>query len=212
MQAAVEEALVYVGRAVAVESSLVEDKAALFLSAEGLFFKELSQKTDIERFVSGGILGISLLGSDMSGKEVKLQADYMVKFPVSLFGTKGIWLTSKNAFVKWKGDLYTGEEQEKWVYITKTGTVYHKNTSCRSLDLNIKECSYHNIYDIRGKNGQRYYPCNKCLKGLNEIEKVYVTDYGALFHGKLSCSALKRTIERISFSKIGSRRPCSYCY
>lgn len=212
VQAAVEEALVYAGRAVAVESSLVDDEAALFLSAEGLFKYALCQETHIEKFVMGGVLGVSLLGSDTSGKEIKLQADYMIRWPIQFFGVKGIWLTSKNSFVKWKGDLYEGEDEEKWVYVTKTGTVYHKNTSCRSLDLNIRKSSYSDIDTIRGKSGQRYYACKRCVSNLDNIESVYFTDYGKLYHGMLSCSALKRTIEKILFSQVGDRRPCSYCY
>ena len=212
VQAAVEEALIYAGRATAVESCLLDDKSVLYVSAEGLFRYALYQKADVERFVSGGILGVSLLGSDTSGKEIELEAKYMVKLPIPFWGIKGIWITSKNSFVKWKGDLYTGIEQERWVYITKTGSVYHKNTSCRSLDLTIQETLYRNIHKIRGKNGQKYYPCNKCMKSMEDTKKVYFTDYGKLFHGKVSCSALKRTIERVLFSQVGSRRPCSYCY
>lgn len=212
VQAAVEEALVYAGRAVAVESSLMDEETALYLSAEGLFKYELSQEKNIDRFVTGGVLGVTLLGSRVSGKEIELQANYMVSLPIKLFGTNGIWLTSKNSFVKWKGDLYTGTEQEKWVYITKTGSVYHKNTNCRSLDLKIQEGSIQEMDAIRGKNGQKYYSCNRCLNNMEEIQSVYFTDYGKLYHGKLSCSALKRTIEKILLSQVGDRRPCSYCY
>lgn len=212
VQAAVEEALVYAGRSVAVESNLLDDETALYLSAESLFKYALYQEENIERFVMGGVLGVSLLGSDASGKEIELQANYMVRLPIEFFDIKGIWLTSRNSFVKWKGDLYTGVEQEEWVYITETGSVYHRNTSCRSLDLNIHEEYYKDIDAARGKNGQKYYSCNKCIETIEDEQSVYFTDYGRLYHGKLSCSALKRTIEKILLSQIGERRPCSYCY
>lgn len=212
VQADVEEALVYAGRTTAVESVLVDEKTTLFLSVEGRFYQAVTQENMVERFVEGGVLGVSLLGSEVTGKEILLKANYMVRFPIEFFGIKGIWLTSQNAFVKWKGDLYTGEIQESWVYITKTGSVYHKNTNCRSLDLNIQETAMKDMDTIRGKNGQKYYSCSKCTDRPDKLEKVYVTDYGKLYHGDLSCSALKRTVEKILISQVGERRPCSYCY
>ena len=212
VQIAVEEALVYAGRAVAVESVLVDEETTLFLSAEALFKQALTQEKHVEKFITGGVLGVSLLGSEVSGKEIVLKANYMVKVPIQFFGIKDYLLTSQNSFIKWKGDLYTGKGEENWVYITKTGSVYHKSTSCRSLDLNIQEGSIKDVGTIRGKNGQKYYSCRKCMNKTGEIQKVYFTDYGKLYHGKLSCSALKRTIVRILISQIGERKPCSYCY
>lgn len=212
VQAAVEEALVYAGRMAAVESCLTDTEGALFLSAEGLFRYKLSQEKDVKRYVTGGIVGVSLLGSQMSGKEIQLTANYMVKLPISFFGYKGIWLSSKNSFVKWKGDLYTGSLQEEWVYITETGSVYHKDTSCRSLDLHIQEGLLKDVSSYRGANGQKYAPCDRCLQDIREIQVVYFTDYGKLYHGKLSCSALKRTISKVLLSQVGGRRACSFCY
>lgn len=212
VQTCVEEALVYTGRAIAVESCLTDTEEALFLSAEGILNYKLSQENDIKRYVIGGALGVSLLGSQMSGKEILLIANYMVKIPIEFFGQKGIWLTSENSFVKWKGDLYTGTSEGEWVYITETGSVYHKNTSCRSLDLSIQEGLLKEISLYRGVNGQKYYPCDRCLKNLHEIQVVYFTDYGNLYHGEISCSALKRTITKVLLSQVGNRRECSFCY
>lgn len=212
VQEAVEEALVYAGRAAAVESCLTDAEEVLFLSAEGLFKYALLKDKNVDSYVSGGVLGVSLLGSEFSGKEIELQANYMVKFPIEFFGWQGIWLRSKNNFVKWKGDLYFGTTQETWVYITETGSVYHKNTECRSLDLRIQEGKLTEISLYRGKNGQKYYPCNKCMEDIHGNQNVYFTDYGSLYHGKLSCSALKRTIKRVLLSQVEGRRACSFCY
>lgn len=212
VQAAVEEAIVYTGRTVAVESCLTDTEEVLFLSAEGLFKYALSKDEDVNRYVTGGVLGVSLLGSQFSGKEIVLQANYMVKLPIEFFGKKGIWLTSENCFVKWKGDLHTGTSQEEWVYITETGSVYHKSTSCRSLDLNIKEGKLTDVSLYRGASGQRYYPCDRCMEDSLEVGRVYFTDYGHLYHGKLSCSALKRSITKVLLSQVEGRRACSFCY
>lgn len=212
VQMAVEEALLLVGRTVAVESCIIESDEALYVSAEALLKTTLLEDENIERYVVGGVLGVSLLGSEFSGKEIELTANYYLKLPIEFFGKKGIWLTSKNSFVKWMGDLYSGSEEGEWVYVTETGTVYHKNTSCRSLDLHIREGILAEMSQIRGSNGQRYYACDRCPKDLFDSETVYYTDYGRLYHGSLACSALKRTIIRVQLSQVGGRPPCSFCY
>lgn len=212
VQAAVEEALVYAGRTVAVESCLTDTEEVLFLSAEGLFKYALSQDENISEYVTGGVLGVSLIGSQFSGKEIILQANYMVKFPIEFFGYKGLWLISENSFVKWKGDLYSGSSEEEWVYITETGTVYHKDVSCRSLNLSIQDAKLTDLALYRGKNGQVYNPCNRCTQDIAEGHVVYFTDYGSLYHGQLSCSSLKRTISKVPLSEVGEKRACSFCY
>ncbi len=212
IQAAVEQALVYTGRVVAVESALTDSEEVLYVSAEALFKQKLLQDENVNRYVVGNVLGISLLGSNMSQKEIQLTANYLVRFPISLFGKRGLWMTSKNSFVKWKGDLYVGVDQGEWVYITETGSVYHKDTSCRSLDLHIRDGLRKNIDSYRGKNGQKYAPCGRCLEEGKNYIVVYFTDYGKLYHGDLSCSALKRTIIKVLLSEVGDKRACSFCY
>lgn len=212
VQKAVEEAMIYTGRIVAVESVLMDSEESLYLSAEGLLKHKLSQDEDIKRYVMGSVFGVSLLGSTMSEKEIQLVVNYRVKWPISFFNEKGIWLTSKNSFVKWKGDLYRGTREDEWVYITETGSVYHKNTRCRSLDLHIQKGLLKNISSYRGSNGQIYVACGRCLDKTKEILYVYFTDYGKLYHGKLTCSSLKRTINRVLLSEVGNKRACRFCY
>ena len=212
VQVAVEEALIYAGRQVAIESVMFDEKDTLYLSAEALVKQALSKEEVIERYVVGGIWGVSLLGSQTAEKEIVLTANYIVDIPIEFFGKKGLWLSSRNTFVKWKGDLYDGISDGTWVYITETGGVYHKSTSCRSLDLSIKEYALSDIPALRGKNGQKYDPCDRCMKSMQEKSLIYVTDYGDFYHGNLNCSSLKRTISKILLSEVGDRRACSFCY
>lgn len=212
IQAAVEEAIVYAGQMTAVESCLWDKEEQLLLSAETKLKYKLLQEENVKRYVTGGILGISLLGSEISENEITLRANYILKFPIEFLGKKGIWLTSENTFVKWRGDLYGGTENELWVYITKNGSVYHKNTACRSLDLHIQEGKRSDMPQIRGANGQKYYACKRCITSASESYLVYYTDYGKLYHGDLSCSALKRTISKVLLTEVEDRHPCSFCY
>ena len=212
IQEAVEEALIYTGRILAVESVWTDSEEVLYVSAEGLLKQKLLQNEDVKRFVSGTVLGVSLFGSNLSGKEIQLTATYMVKLPITFFGKRGIWLTSKNSFMKWKGNLYAGSGEDAWVYITETGTVYHKNTSCRSLDLHIQEVMLKKMSSYRGSNGQKYKVCKRCMDVEDKNMIVYVTDYGKLYHGDLLCSSLKRTILRVLLSEAEDKNPCSFCY
>ena len=104
------------------------------------------------------------------------------------------------------------EEDEAYVYVTPTGEVYHANLSCRVLQLSVKETTVDRIPFLSGKSGQCYYECGRCEWKDKKKERVYYTDYGELYHKDISCSAIKRTIEKILFEDIGGRRPCSFCY
>ena len=52
IQVAVEEALIYTGRKVAVESALFDSEETLYISAEGLLKKRLLQDENVNRYVS----------------------------------------------------------------------------------------------------------------------------------------------------------------
>lgn len=208
VQAAVEQALIDAGRAIAVESSVVDSEEVLLVSAEALLLTSLQHDPVVESYVENGVLGIWLLESDFSGEEIVLRAEYQIKLPVSFFEVEDISLVSENSFRKWIGNSGRATEGE-WVYITPNGLVYHTRVDCRSLDLSVKSAIGTTISQLRGKDGQKYYPCSRCMQ--EELGNVYYTDYGTLYHGDVSCGALKRTIQKVSIREVGGRRLCSYC-
>jgi hypothetical protein len=210
VQAAVDEALFYAGRKVAVESSITDSDAALFLSAKLYTLQILEEYECIEDYVEYKSLGISLLNSDFSGEDILLRAEYSMKLPVDFFGWGKIDFWQQNTFKKWTGDGVV--EAGEYVYVSKSGEVYHKSINCRSIDLSVQQTSYHQIESLRGLDGQKYYACTKCVKKLSPTDKVYYTEYGTLYHGDISCSALRRTVNKIPISDVGDRRKCSYCY
>lgn len=211
IQCTVDEALLYAGRKTAVESSVVDSEELLFLTAEAYLLLALEEEPLVEKYVKQGVLGISLWESSFDGDMISLKADYTVKLPIRLFGISQVKLESQNRFRKWNYVQDTDEE-EGWVYVTSTGEVYHSNLNCRVLNLSIKETTLEVILDLRGKSGQKYYECPKCNWEAEKSERVYYTDYGVLFHKNISCSSLKRTVEKIAIEEIGERRPCSFCY
>jgi len=210
VQAAIDEAVIYAGRKVAVESSAIPSETALFLSTQGFMMAMLKDYPEVENYVENGFLGINLLESEFSGSQIQIKAKYKMILPVSFFGIDSIALYSQNSFQKWVGDSYKDSE-DQWVYITPTGVVYHANTGCRAIDLSIKEVERSQIAQMRGENGQKYYPCSQC-NDKTQSSVVYCTDYGTLFHAKEDCSSLKRTIRKVCLKDVGDRIPCSFCY
>lgn len=209
VQASIEEALFYTGRQLALESYLISSEEALFLSAEAYMIAALGEDASIESHVKNGVLGINLTESEFQDSEIILRACYEVELPVAFFEIKTIRLASENCFRKWIGDISL---EEDWVYVTENGSVYHAEISCRAIDLSVKEVSLTNISSLRGQNGQKYYPCSRCVEdGLEKIV-VYCTDYGRLYHGDINCSSLKRSIKRVQLSEVEGKSPCSFCY
>ena len=105
---------------------------------------------------------------------------------------------------------YANTEKEKYVYITETGRVYHQSRSCHYLDLSIQQTKKDQISALRNASGGRYNACPLCAKsGIGNI--VYITDYGDCYHYDLLCSSLKRTIQAVPISEVGTRTPCSKC-
>jgi hypothetical protein len=206
----VQEALDYASRKTACEASTVSSDAALQVSAEGYFRKELAQYTLPGKYVSGGTLGISLLGSTYEDNKVSLNATYTMKVPIGFFGWKGVVISQGSQVHKWTGDR-DDREQTDYVYVTERGTVYHLDRKCNYLDLSIQTVNLANIASLRNKNGNIYYECSDCAARKTTSGIVYITNYGTCYHAKLSCSGLKRTISMIPLSEVGSRRPCSKC-
>ena len=211
IQYKVDEALYYAGRKAAVESSVFDSSEILFLSTEAYFLYALQEDSVIDKYVKNGKMGIQLWQSDFDNEVIVLRAEYIVELPIRIGKIGEIKLSSQNLFRKWTGDRIL-EESEGYVYVALYGEVYHKNLSCRSINISVKNTGVENISSVRGKNGQRYKECLRCTWENENKERVYYTDYGELYHKNISCSSIKRSVDKISIEDIGDRRPCSFCY
>ena len=212
VQYTVEEALLYAGRKTAIESSITDSKEVLLASAKGYFLYALGENEIIETYVTGGIWGIMLWESEFLEEQICLRATYQMSLPIDIWDIGKIRLYSQNLFQKWKGDKGSMDtENETYVYITPNGTVYHTTPSCRILDIRIQSVNLSQIEEERGKNGQKYYSCSRCKDMSGENDVVYCTDYGTLYHMDISCSALKRTVNKVKREEIENRNPCSFC-
>ncbi len=69
--------------------------------------------------------------------------------------------------------------------MTDSGRVYHSNRMCSHIKLSI--------FMVDGQKARKYPPCEKCV-GNAAIpgNTFYLTEDGACYHSRLSCSGLKQ--------------------
>lgn len=179
--------------------------------------KEFSNCQNAQMVLKGGMTGISLTGSSISGRDdlIKLYAYYQaVPFPAMYYG-KTVRQSACFYGHTWTGyDLApkpeTEEEGEEYVYVAETGTVYHRNRYCTYLNPGIKEIPAGEKENKRNRNGEKYRRCPMC-KPIEAGPCYYITPYGETYHSSPGCRALKRTIYRIRLSEAGDKNGCSKC-
>ncbi|MBR5766640.1 MAG: pilus assembly protein [Lachnospiraceae bacterium] len=166
--------------------------------------------------VKGGVDAIDLCLSRLDDREIiEINASYDAQLPYDLSGIFNKRFTARClmhtyiGYEKGLADVSDRLKDEEYVYVTETGTVYHRDRECTYLRLSIKKVSRDSVKDLRNSNGHKYYPCEKCGKRAGST--VYITKDGTCYHGSLDCSGLKRTIHCIPLSKVGGRGPCSRC-
>lgn len=196
--------------------------ASIFYQAK---MKEYINKDIIDNScVIGGIGGISLLQSKFLEQNdmIEIIALYNIKIPVPIYRLGNILTVQSvkiRAFTGYKPINYLIEKKEdgavddRIVYITRTGTVYHIRRDCTYIKFNISECKFENLGVQRNDSGGKYYACESCMrdKHLDSTAAVYITSDGNRYHSTLSCSKLKRSVIEILLSKVQGRSPCSRC-
>lgn len=165
--------------------------------------------------IVGGSNGIKLWRSVFVGKdeEVDLVAEYEIKIPFFSFGVPGIRIVQRARTRAWTGYKVREDsgKQEEIVYITETGSVYHRNPDCTHLKLSIRQVSEAAVSGLRNADSGRYSCCPLCKNADHVPGLVYITDQGGCYHMSLDCSGLKRSIMAVPISEVGGRPPCSRC-
>lgn len=170
--------------------------------------------------IKGGKTGIMYRSSILeNGQDISLAALYEVKFPVmtnvlpsfnfiqqvksrGFIGTYKIGLSKKEM-----------EEEDIYVYMTKTGTVYHTSLFCTHINLGIECVSYENALTKRNRSGGKYKSCQKCTKStkVSNQSNVYISDTGDRYHIQLECSGLTRDIKKVKLSELSGVGACQRC-
>lgn len=106
-----------------------------------------------------------------------------------------------HSFTGYKGPLFLVEDtdKEEFVYISSTGSKYHKDSGCSYLIIRPQSVEYADLVTIRNNSRAKYYPCEVCRPKSGGM--VFITSYGNRYHGKSDCSELKRTIKMISLKE-----------
>lgn len=147
-----------------------------------------------------------------------LKGDEMIDLVLTYQGSAGKFFVQRACVRAWTGrnggrkEEGTGEEgnaTDTHVYITATGEVYHKDENCTYLKLSVKETSLQSLEVMRNEGGGIYHACEFC--GFRADGVVYITDHGNRYHSTLSCSGLKRTVDKVSLKEAEGMRACSKC-
>lgn len=167
--------------------------------------------------ISGGKGGISYAGSNvlLNDDIVDIHASFRVRPAYADYGWNG-----SRMYVRYYGRGWTGydvtrtggekTDDDRMVFITKTGTVYHLSRGCSSLCPSVHGVPYESISRQRNSDGKRYGRCPYCGTHVPG-GTVYVTDYGTCYHTSPCCRGLKRTVYSIPLSEVGDREPCAIC-
>lgn len=105
------------------------------------------------------------------------------------------------------------EKGEDFVFIAKSGKVYHCDRGCTYLKPGISEVQGRIIQSKRNSSGGKYKPCEKCCKNLQaeNMMGAYITNYGDRYHSTKTCPGLKRDVRRVKKSETGNLPACSKC-
>lgn len=185
------------------------------LSGQKQIVKNLDTYPVWEKIVSGGKSGFMVTGRSEENGILSIDCSYRVHPLFVSFTPVSKKLENRYYGHAWigyvPGDKDGGLEREDiYVYITKTGTVYHKNRGCSYLNPSIRKVGAGELENIRNKGGAVYYVCPLCddiVPGGN----FYITDYGTNYHTSSSCSGLKRTIYAVKLSETEGKGACSKC-
>lgn len=168
-----------------------------------------------QSFIKGKSNGLSLYQSRYLEENdmIDLIVCYKITLPFPSFKIPDIPIALRARTRGWTGWSYGEQntETKEYVYITETGTVYHRELNCTHLDLSIQGVNRKRIEELRNTAMGKYYECEICEEYETMADVVYITDTGNRFHNTLDCSGLKRGIKKILKSEAGGRRPCSRC-
>lgn len=208
---AVRNGLQYAGKKAATESCMTQ--VLLPSKIEQDVTEAIGTGRLNRSIIEGGSGGIHCHKSRMSVRTGigQLTAEYQVRIPVPMFGIAPVKCSETMKIKTWSGYEKEGltDKGEETVYITETGTVYHKNLKCPYLDLSVRMVSGSTVTGLRNESGGKYYPCERC--GKKNSAGVFITGYGDRYHSERNCSGLKRTVQAVPLSEAAGKGACSKC-
>lgn len=117
----------------------------------------------------------------------------------------------------WTGrDDYTdlasdGSSDGKLYYVSDYQSVYHTDSGCSYLSLQITAAEGKNIRGMKNREGDHYGACELCIGAGQTGSVVYVTENGEHYHNSPECSGLKRSVHLVDGSEVEGLHECSRC-
>ena len=146
---------------------------------------------------------------------IDIAVTYKLSPLCNIFSIGNYDMISRARLHPWTGYSYDNSadvaDEDRIVYITENGSVYHLTKDCSYLDLTIIETSSDEVSNLSNHSGKSYTPCEVCMKGKLNNSLLFVTASGNKYHSSLSCSGLKRSIIAISIKDVGDKKACSRC-
>lgn len=161
--------------------------------------------------------GMYAYGAGNSGAENIVLPDVYSCQPVGgLLPLPRVWFHNTIKVHAWTGVKYeeenTAAENQPMVYVTESGTVYHRKLGCSYLNLSVQQVSGSAVKNMKNTYGEKYQACELCSRGQEPAGVVYITKKSNRFHNRESCSALKRSVRMVKESEVsGEMSACGRC-
>ncbi len=160
----------------------------------------------------GGILGIRTGKSEVTDREIRLEAACRLRVPFGLLGRRALLVTARAEAVRWTGFAPSSDaEEEAAVLITPYGEAWHTSASCIYLAPSVRAAAGEQVSSLRNADRKKYAACPLCRPSKHGT--VYLTEYGTAYHASETCRGLKRTLLAVSRSEAERRgyHPCPRC-
>ena len=161
--------------------------------------------------------GMYAYGTGSSGAETVTLPDVYSYQPIGgLIPLPKIWFHNTVKVHAWTGVLYEegndAVESQPMVYVTESGTVYHRTLGCSYLNLSVQQLSGSSVKNLKNTYGEKYQACELCSRGQEPAGTVYITKKSNRFHNRESCSALKRSVRMVKEAEVsGEMSACGRC-
>lgn len=174
----------------------------------------LGEKLLNSGIIAGGRGGLDFSKTDLTDREIAVIAvGYKAEIPFALPVINELKYECQAVVHTWTGythGLNEREDASEYVYMTNSGTVYHRSRECSHIRLKIRCVSADEISALRNESGGKYVQCAVC-RPKKDCNRLYITEDGDRYHSTLSCSGLIRTVIRVRLNSIEGVKPCSRC-